>query len=217
MSSDTIANDALALQHFVSRYILDRAHAVSDANRLVVQHLPRVDDRSLSITPAETRAAITELFARARACYDAGSNMEVLTVGNTSDVGYLLVFLQRHEPERYPAAKAKLEAAGGNKAGCTIACIDPVGNVHYDPNSWDYSVGNVRQTPFSKIWRDARDPRLAILRNRVSHLSDRCQCCRFIGMCNGNSRVRAEDATGNWLGVDPACYLQETERFAALV
>jgi radical SAM protein with 4Fe4S-binding SPASM domain len=108
----------------------------------------------------------------------------------------------------------RLESIGGNKNGISIACIDPVGNVHYDQTSWQYSIGSIRQTPFSTLWREARDPRLAVLRNRTPHLPNRCQCCQFLGVCNGNSRIRADLATGNWLGIDPACYLYETERFS---
>jgi hypothetical protein len=32
-----------------------------------------------------------------------------------------------------------------------------------------------------------------------------------LGLCNGNLRTRAESATGDWLGVDPSCYLTEAE------
>ena len=191
-----------------------------DVNRLTLHHLahrPNPDSKTtdpLALEAKATRQAMDELFVRARACYEAGSNMEVFSVGNTSDAGYLILFLQKHDAARVPAVRRKLETIGGNKAGTGVACIDPTGNVHYDHTSWEYSVGNIRATPFSTLWREARDPRLAILRDRAEHLPGRCQCCQFLGVCNGNSRIRAESATGNWLGIDPACYLYETERFA---
>ncbi len=34
---------------------------------------------------------------------------------------------------------------------------------------------------------------------------------RFVGMCNGNLRARAEYATGHFLGMDPSCYLTDEE------
>ena len=37
MTSDTIPYEPLLLQRFVDRYIVTRSHAVSDANRLVVE------------------------------------------------------------------------------------------------------------------------------------------------------------------------------------
>jgi len=35
--------------------------------------------------------------------------------------------------------------------------------------------------------------------------------CRFLEVCGGNFRARAEAATGNLWGVDPACYLTDEE------
>jgi radical SAM protein with 4Fe4S-binding SPASM domain len=42
-------------------------------------------------------------------------------------------------------------------------------------------------------------------------LPERCRNCRFLDVCNGNLRTRAEAATGDWLGFDPACYLTTAE------
>ena len=49
------------------------------------------------------------------------------------------------------------------------------------------------------------------LSDRASHLPGRCQSCRFLPVCNGNLRTRAEFATGDWLGQDPSCYLRDAE------
>jgi radical SAM protein with 4Fe4S-binding SPASM domain len=114
--------------------------------------------------------------------------------------------------ERLTTASARLAGTGGNGSGSYIAAVDPVGNVHYDQFSWHYDCGNVRERPFSEIWASATDPRLAILRNRKRHLPEACQSCRFLGVCNGNLRTRAEAATGDWLGMDPSCYLTPEER-----
>ena len=35
--------------------------------------------------------------------------------------------------------------------------------------------------------------------------------CRWLDICNGNFRVRAEAATGNLWASDPACYLTDEE------
>ena len=71
--------------------------------------------------------------------------------------------------------------------------------------------GNIREAPFSQIWAEASDERLAILRDRAPALPDRCKACRFLAVCNGNLRTRAEAATGDWLGQDPSCYLSPEE------
>jgi radical SAM protein with 4Fe4S-binding SPASM domain len=107
--------------------------------------------------------------------------------------------------------RRRLQGTGGNRSGCNIASIDPVGNVHYDQFSWHYNCGNIRHKPFSKIWSEAIDPRLAVLRDRRSQLPPRCQSCRFLDVCNGNLRTRAEAASGDWLGEDPSCYLTNAE------
>src|SRR5690606_17849771 len=67
------------------------------------------------------------------------------------------------------------------------------------------------QRRFSRIWGEPTDPRLILLRDRYDHLPDRCQVCRFVGLCNGNNRTRAEAATGDWLSCDPACYIREDD------
>ena len=132
-------------------------------------------------------------------------------MSNHADAAYALVRLEREAPDRVPAIRAMLEGTGGNRSGCNIASIDPVGNVHYDQFSWHYTCGSVKNERFSSIWSRARDPRLAILRDRKAHLPARCQACRFVSVCNGNLRTRAEAATDNWLGHDPSCYLTAAE------
>ena len=39
-----------------------------------------------------------------------------------------------------------------------VANIDNLGNVHPDTYWWDYTLGNVRERPFSAIWTDTRRP-----------------------------------------------------------
>ena len=96
---------------------------------------------------------------------------------------------------------------GGSQTGG-----DPTGGVHYDQFSWHYSCGNVKERPFSQIWSNPADERLRVLRNRQPHLPAKCQSCRYLKICNGNLRTRAEAATGDWLGEDPSCYLEASMR-----
>jgi len=183
--------------------------------RLCVYHLAyagRGDKmQKVDLLADETRAIVDRIFERTRKCHEEGQALEVLTVDNHADAAYALVELEKTDPLRFTEVKARLEGTGGNRSGCNISCIDPVGNVHYDQFSWHYNCGNVREQPFSEIWSAATDPRLAILRDRRSHLPERCQACRFVGVCNGNLRTRAESATGDWLGFDPSCYLTDKE------
>ncbi len=38
-----------------------------------------------------------------------------------------------------------------------------------------------------------------------------CASCRFLDVCGGNFRVRAEATTGDLWSCDPACYLTDEE------
>jgi radical SAM protein with 4Fe4S-binding SPASM domain len=186
-----------------------------DVQRLCVYHLAyagrgegmmRVD-----LSAEQTRRVVDRIFARTREFHDRGFPLEVLTVSNHADAAYVVLQLEETDPERAGRVAALLRGTGGNRSGCNISSVDPTGNVHYDQFSWHYNCGNVREKPFSRIWSEASDPRLAILRNRRDHLPERCRACRFLDICNGNLRTRAESATGDWLGFDPSCYLTDAE------
>jgi radical SAM protein with 4Fe4S-binding SPASM domain len=119
--------------------------------------------------------------------------------------------MRRENPERAAEVLQLLGWNGGNQSGIAITSIDPLGDVHADQFSWNYNLGNVRDRPFSEIWPDRSDPRMAILKDRKSHLKGRCKSCRFLDVCNGNLRARAESYFGDFLAPDPACYLSDEE------
>ena len=52
---------------------------------------------------------------------------------------------------------------------------------------------------------------MAGLKNRKALLEGRCAECRFLEICNGNFRVRAEATWGRTWAPDPACYLTDQE------
>lgn len=186
-----------------------------EVQRLCIYHLAYAGRggsmQKVDLAGHETRQVMDTIIERTRAAHAAGHNLEVLTVGNHADAAYALLRLEKEAPERVQQTHKLLAASGGNRSGCNIASIDPLGNVHYDQFSWHYNCGNIKQQSFSQIWSEATDPRLAILRDRQSHLTPRCQACRFVDVCNGNLRTRAESATGDWLGMDPSCYLTDEE------
>ena len=187
-----------------------------DVHRLCIYHL--VDPtqgqelRNMHLSPDETRVVIEQVIELTLATHVAGYPLDVMTVGNHTDAGYVLLHLEESAPDLAERAAEQLLGDGGNRSGCNVALIDPQGDVHYDEFSEHYSLGNVRQSTFSQIWADARDERLHILRDRERFLPQRCQRCRFLDICNGNLRTRAERATGDWLAPDPGCYLHDDER-----
>jgi radical SAM protein with 4Fe4S-binding SPASM domain len=189
-------------------------------DRLCVYHLAYAgrggNMQKVDLTARQTRAIIDRLFERTRQAHDQGHDLEVLTVGNHADAAYAILALEQRDPQRAAQITERLSQTGGNRSGCNIASIDPTGGVHYDQFSWHYACGNIREKPFSRIWTEASDPRLAVLRDRQPHLPATCQGCRFLDLCNGNLRTRAEAATGNWLGDDPSCYLTDAERIGSV-
>jgi heme d1 biosynthesis radical SAM protein NirJ len=162
----------------------------------------------------ETRRALDLLMDKVMEWHRRGIEKEVLTVDNHADSAYLYERVKRDQPERAEEVLRLLRWNGGNSSGTGVGCIDYLGEVHPDQFSWHMSLGNVRQRPFSTIWRDTTNPLLAGLRGRKELITGRCVGCRYFDICNGNLRVRAEAATGDLWGHDPACYLTDDEIYA---
>lgn len=190
----------------------------NDVQRLCVYHLAYAGRggkmQKVDLTSDQTRQVVDRIIERTIKCHNDGWPLEVLTVGNHADAAYVLSRMAVENPKRAAEMEAMLARTGGNRSGCNIAAIDPVGNVHYDQFSWHYNCGNIREQPFSQIWSEASDPRLEVLRHRQPYLPNRCRACKYLDVCNGNLRTRAEAATGDWLGQDPSCYLTDAETLA---
>jgi len=140
-----------------------------------------------------------------------GRPREFVTGNNDADGPYLLEWVRRRLPERAERLEGMLRRWGGNASGVNIANIDNLGNVHPDTMWWDYTLGNVKERPFSAIWQDTADPLMAGLKERRRPLEGRCAACRFLDICGGNSRTRAWQLTGNPWAEDPGCYLSDQE------
>jgi len=168
-----------------------------------------IQDRAL--TAGQTRQALDGIMSRAAAMASAGRSVEVLTVDNHSDGPYVYMRLLREDPARAATCLELLEANGGNRSGIGIGCVDWEGQVLPDQFWRTQVLGNVLERPFSEIWSDPSCRLLGMLRNRKEHLKCRCLRCRWLGVCNGNLRARAEAATGDPWGDDPACYLSDQE------
>jgi len=169
----------------------------------------RLIDEDLS--HAETRQALDLVMDLTRRLHDSGRPTEVLTVDNHADGPYVVLRLQRENPQRAEAALELLRMNGGNNSGRGIGCIGWDGEVHADPFWRHYSFGNVRKRSFADIWCDTSDPLMQRLKQKTKHVTGRCAGCRWLDICAGNFRVRAEAVTGDTWAPDPACYLTESE------
>lgn len=158
-----------------------------------------------------TRWALDLLFETCLHDVQAGRRREFVTGNNDADGVYLLHWAAQRFPERVEHLRALLERWGGNASGVNVANIDNLGNVHPDTMWWHYRLGNVRERPFSAIWQDVSDPLMAGLKQKPRPVEGRCRTCAYLDICNGNTRVRAHQLTGNPWAEDPACYLTDEE------
>ncbi len=158
-----------------------------------------------------TREAMDKLFDAAWNSVQRGEGREFVTGNNDADGVYLLHWVRRKMPEKEAHLRAKLAQWGGNSTGVNIANIDNLGNVHPDSFWWDYTLGNVRERPFSTIWEDRTDPLMAGLKSENRVLKGRCGSCAYFDVCNGNTRVRAWQVTKDFWAEDPGCYLTDEE------
>jgi heme d1 biosynthesis radical SAM protein NirJ len=111
-----------------------------------------------------TREAMDLLFETCWSDVQKGRHREYVTGNNDADGVYLLLWARKHLPQHAEALEQKLLRWGGNASGVNIANIDNLGNVHPDTMWWDYTLGNVKNRPFSEIWMDTRDPLMAGLK-----------------------------------------------------
>jgi radical SAM protein with 4Fe4S-binding SPASM domain len=137
--------------------------------------------------------------------------VEVLTVDNHADGPYLYLRMLRENRSRAPEVLELLRMNRGNSSGVGIGCVSWDGSVHADQFWRHRSFGSVRERPFSEIWTDTTDPVMAALKEKKNHVKGRCARCRWLDVCAGNFRVRAEAATGDLWAPDPACYLTDEE------
>ncbi len=165
------------------------------------------DDLSLE----DSRRAVDLIMDRTRALCDAGKPREILTVDNHSDGPYIYLRLLKEDPERAAAVYELLKMNEGNNSGRGIGCVSWDGEVYADQFWRHYSFGNVRHRPFSEIWSDTSEPLMKRLKDKKKYVTGRCATCRWLDVCGGNFRVRAEAATNDLWAPDPACYLTDEE------
>ncbi|HSV48892.1 MAG TPA: radical SAM protein, partial [Candidatus Acidoferrales bacterium] len=155
------------------------------------------------LTPSQTRDFMKTILMKAEDFKQRGIETEILTVDNHTDAAYLYINLRAKNPVQAQKVLELLKQNGGNSSGAGIGCIDAQGNVHIDQFWRHYTIGNILEKKFSEIWTDNQQPMLHALRNRKTLLRGRCGGCRFLDICNGNLRVRAEAIYGDVWAPDP--------------
>ena len=158
-----------------------------------------------------TRQAMDLLFETCLDYRRRGLEKEFTTGNNDADGVYFLHWVRRRFPGRAAHVEAKLRQWGGNSSGVNVANIDNLGNVHPDTMWWHQTLGNVKERPFSQIWPDTSDVLMAGLKQHPRPVTGRCGGCAHLELCNGNTRVRAQQLTGDAWAEDPGCYLSDEE------
>ena len=166
-------------------------------------------DEDLSHT--ETRKVIDMIMDRTREFFEKGQPKEILTVDNHADGPYIYLRLLKENPKRAEKVLELLKMNGGNNSGRGIGCVSWDGEVYADQFWRNISFGNVRKRPFSEIWLDTNNQLMAQLKDKKSHIKGRCATCRWLDVCGGNFRARAESVSGDIWAPDPACYLTDEE------
>lgn len=157
-----------------------------------------------------TRDAMRQLFEQAWDDVQNGRETDFVSGNNDADAILLLQWVEANLPQHAVRLEGMLRAWGGNASGSGIANIDNIGDVHPDTYWWQHTVGNVRKQSFRDIWLDNPQPLLQQLRQHPRAVEGRCADCRWLPICNGNTRTRAW-AEGNLWAEDPGCYLTDEE------
>lgn len=163
------------------------------------------------LTHQETRDVVDTIIDRTRRLHDLGMPVEVLTVDNHADGPFLYLRMLREDPERAAQVMKLLQMNEGNNSGRGIGCVSWNGDVHPDQFWRHLTLGNVQEKPFSQIWTDQENEFLMKLKNKKAHVTGRCSKCKWLNICGGNFRVRAEAVYDDVWAPDPACYLTDEE------
>jgi 12,18-didecarboxysiroheme deacetylase len=158
-----------------------------------------------------TRKVVDLIIDKTAELHREGLAKEVLTVDNHADGPYLYLRMLAEKNPRAEDVMKLLKMNRGNSSGHGFGCVSWDGEVHADQFWRHVSFGNVTQRKFSEIWTDLGNPLMAQLKDKRAHVKGRCARCRFLDVCGGNFRVRAEAATGDLWAPDPACYLTDEE------
>ncbi|MBU3161608.1 putative heme d1 biosynthesis radical SAM protein NirJ1 [Clostridium frigoris] len=160
------------------------------------------------ISHEESRAVMDLIMKKT---VELGDKVEILTVDNHADTVYLYLQAVKKYPHLADNIFKLMKMNGGNRSGIAIANVDYLGNIHADQFTPQYTFGNVKERAFKEIWEDTTSPIMKGLKDRKNLLKGRCSKCKWLSVCNGNFRTRAESVTGDFWASDPACYLSNKE------
>ncbi len=159
-----------------------------------------------------TRNAMNLLLEKTLLLEQNDNPLEIVTGNNDADAGFMLLWAKGRFPdENIQYVRELMLRWGGNASGVGVANIDSQGDVHPDSFWPGVKLGNIKERPFSEIWKENTHPIIQILRSDRRQITGRCHGCEFFNICNGNTRVRAMQTLNDPWASDPGCYLSDAE------
>ncbi len=163
------------------------------------------------LSAEETRRTMDTIIESTIAIHERGVPREVLTVDNHADGIYVWLWAKKHRPDGADRILRLIRANRAKSTGEGIACVSWNGDVFPDQFWRNKVLGNVRERSFGEIWTGSGSGFLADLRRREELVKGRCSRCRYLDLCRGGFRSRAEARFGDVWAEDPACYLTDEE------
>ncbi len=170
-----------------------------------------LDNLKIDISKDERREYVEFIIKKAFEYYEQGRKIDIVTGNMEMDALLFLEIFAKKYPHLKDNMLKRLLKWGGNSAGRRLVNIDWKGNVKPDP-FFPFTIGNMTQKPFSKIWLDEDSDILSRLREHPRKISGQCAKCGVIDICNGGSRSRAYAIFEDLWAEDPSCYLDDKER-----
>jgi radical SAM protein with 4Fe4S-binding SPASM domain len=184
------------------------------ANKLYISHLVYsgrgLDNLKIDITKEERKEYVEFIIDKAFEYYKTGKNIDLVTGNMEMDAILLLQKFEKEYPEFVDTLTTKLKAWGGNSAGKRLGNMDWEGNIKPDP-FFPKIIGNYLENDFDKIWLNENDDLLNRLRQEPRQLSGKCSNCKYLEICNGGSRSRANAIYDDLWAEDPSCYLDNID------
>jgi len=163
------------------------------------------------LTHAEARETLDMIIEKTLEMHGRGVAREILTVDNHADGPYLWLWAQKHRPDLADRIYKMIAQNRAMSTGQGISCVSWNGDVSPDQFWREKVLGNVRDNTFEEIWMNPDNKFLADLRRREQLVTGKCGRCRFLDICRGGFRARAEAKFNDMWAEDPACYLTEEE------
>ncbi|MFW6365650.1 MAG: SPASM domain-containing protein, partial [Spirochaetota bacterium] len=167
--------------------------------------------RDMDLSLSEKRILVDAIIDATAKEHADGNLIEVLTVDNHCDGIFLYKRMRREKSPHAAAVLNLLQKQGATGTGIGIGCIGWDGTVYPDQFWRSRPLGTIRERTFSDIWSSSSTELLRLLREKHAHVTGRCASCRYLDICGGNFRARAEAVHDDMWAPDPACYLTDEE------